>query len=150
MAFTFSSQELWQIGIWVGVVFLIIISIMACLSGGLEGLWYNFCSWCEDIDFAFRSFDLVACYYEFMINMKIFSLNLYCSLIQCFILFIKNPLILVFFIVTIVFSWVCPIKGPTIIYKLLPVLYFIILLVYTFISMKKWDEDYDKKNKDMK
>ena len=56
MAFTFSSQELWQIGIWVGVVFLIIISIMACLSGGLEGLWYNFCSWCEDIDFAFRSF----------------------------------------------------------------------------------------------
>ena len=58
--------------------------------------------------------------------------------------------LLVFFIVTIVFSWVCPIKGPTIIYKLLPVLYFIILLVYTFISMKKWDEDYDKKNKDMK
>lgn len=147
MAFT--SQELWQIGISVGAIFLI-IAIIVCLKVGLENVWNNFYAWCQDIDSAFSSFDLVTCYYEFMINMKIFSLNLYCSLIHCLILFIKNPLILVFFIATIIFSWICPIKGPTIIYKLLPVLYFIILLIYTFITMKKWDEDYEKKNKDMK
>ena len=148
MSVEFSSQELWQIGI---LVFLVLFIICLPLTISLlRNLWDSFCSWCSDIDFAFSNFSLTAIWYEFLINLKIFSLNLFCTLLECLILFKTNPIIFIFFLITIIFSWICPTNENTIILKFLPLLYFIILLIYAFISMKKRDEDYENKNKDKK
>lgn len=148
MTVIFTSQELWQIGIFVGAVFIIIFSIIICLSGGLRVL----CSWCSDLDWKFQCFfdDLnpITLWYEFLINLKIISLKIYCYFVLFFkLLFINNSILFLFLIITIIISYSYP---DIIIYKLFPVMYLIFLLIYTFISMKKLDEEYEKKNKDMK
>ena len=147
MSVEFTSQEFWYIGI---VVFLMLFIIcLPIILPLLSGLWDKFYDCCSDIDRTFQNFSLITLWYEFLINLKIFYLTLFCTLIKSWLLLITNPIILIFFVLTIVFSWICPINKNIIILKFLPLLYLIILLIYTFISMKKLDEDCENKNKDI-